>query len=385
MDQTATMGLGFKGPSARALIKYRDLGVLRPWEHDDGQCYVTVTDRDSKGNPILVNGKPTRRNMVANADSLFRREDWLLIDRDVRLAERSVLRVWNYFAGRVPFNIPNGFAKIAIQHAIADGRADAILSMSPIRRSERARPFLRTVQIPLPVAHSDFSFDSREIAASRDSGLPLDTVQASQCAREVSELTEKLILGKLPTYDYAGGQIYGLCNFPDRFTATFTHPAASGWNPGVFINEVLAALQTLRSYFFYGPYVVLHGIGWLPYFQGDYTTAYAYAGQTMEKRLLSISKIEEVIDTDFLDPMELLIVQVTPNVIQAMTGMETTTVQWTEAGGFEENGKVMCIKIPRIREDARGVTGYVHVQATGGTTTTTTTTTTSTTTTSTTT
>jgi hypothetical protein len=275
MDQTATMGLGFKGPSARALIKYRDLGVLRPWEHDDGQCYVTVTDRDSKGNPILVNGKPTRRNMVANADSLFRREDWLLIDRDVRLAERSVLRVWNYFAGRVPFNIPNGFAKIAIQHAIADGRADAILSMSPIRRSERARPFLRTVQIPLPVAHSDFSFDSREIAASRDSGLPLDTVQASQ--------------------------------------------------------------------------------------------------------------IEEVIDTDFLDPMELLIVQVTPNVIQAMTGMETTTVQWTEAGGFEENGKVMCIKIPRIREDARGVTGYVHVQATGGTTTTTTTTTTSTTTTSTTT
>ena len=56
----------------------------------------------------------------------------------------------------------------------------------------------------------------------------------------------------------------------------------------------------------------------------------------------------------------MLFVQMTPDVARAVNGMDITTVQWEDHGGFRQNFKVMAMLVPQIRADFNGNTGIVH-------------------------
>jgi hypothetical protein len=60
------------------------------------------------------------------------------------------------------------------------------------------------------------------------------------------------------------------------------------------------------------------------------------------------------------NPFTLLLVQMTPDVAQAVNGMDITTLQWETVGGMEINFKVMCIQVPRLRADAYGNCGILQ-------------------------
>ncbi len=74
--------------------------------------------------------------------------------------------------------------------------------------------------------------------------------------------------------------------------------------------------------------------------------------------------IEAVITLDYLTGYQAILVQLTPDVIREVVGMDVTTLQWELHGGMEIRFKVMAIMVPQIRSDINGNTGIVHGVAT---------------------
>lgn len=364
------------GPMAQRLVASgMDPGVLRPYQGEDGRSYVTVMDG------LNNDGTVKYKTMLTNTPALLRREDWLQIDKEVRWQAKQRLRFWADIYAANPYDVPNGWATLSLQHAVATGDADAIVSMDPIRKSERSRPILDMVSIPVPVIHSDGSFSARDLAVSQRSGMPLDSTNISLAARKVGEVVEKLALGTSASYSFANGTIYGALNFPQRNTYTMTSPESTSpaWTPKTVIDQILQMILQLENLFYYGPYAIYYSNAWGPYLNGDYSTL--YPGITLRTRLLEIEKITEIKQVDYLPDFTMIIIQKTRDVVEGVVGMDIQTVQWEEGGGFEMMFKVLCIMFPRFRYDYSGHTGYIHASAAAPTTTTTSTTTTTTTTT----
>jgi hypothetical protein len=126
----------------------------------------------------------------------------------------------------------------------------------------------------------------------------------------------------------------------------------------VFVNEILAMIEQAEGDLYWGPYVLYHSNFWGQYFDRDYTAT--YGGETLRSRLRKIEKIQAIRSLDYLTGKQIILVQMTDDVIQGVQGMGITTVQWEEPGGFEIGFKVLCIMIPRVRADANGNCGIVH-------------------------
>lgn len=366
----------------RLLEHNMDPGVLRPFlARVKGKTRTLATIRDPK-EPFITNAKgdlePKYTTIVVNAPSLLRRDDWLRIDRAIQWQAKLRLKFWAQMRSKVPYDIPDYMGTIAIQHAVANGDADAAVSMDPVRKSERSRPVLKTTHVPLPIIHSDGAFTVRDMAVARKSGMPLDTTNMGLSARKVGEVLEQLAIGSLGTFDFAGGTLYGATNAPGRLTGTFTYPNNPGWTPKTMIDEILQDILQLENIFYFGPYSLYYSNDLGPYIDGDYQPY--YASPSLRTRLEEIRKISEVTNLDYLPAHTMLLVQWTPDVCDALVGFDIQAVQWEEQGGMEFVFKVMTGQVPRFKVDFNGNTGIMQLTSTPTTTTTTTTTSTTTTT-----
>ena len=64
--------------------------------------------------------------------------------------------------------------------------------------------------------------------------------------------------------------------------------------------------------------------------------------------------------TGSTNDFEVIMVQMTPDVIRAVIGMDMTTVRWETIGGMQLNFKVMAIHVPQVRADFLGQSGVAH-------------------------
>lgn len=361
----AMNGLG-EGPSLTQLKKNgMDPGILRPFMEIDrrtglptGRSLAKVVARNPyTGQPVYnEKGEPQKRVIVVNSPTTMLEQDWKDIDKRVEFAAKQRLRLFGDVYGANPYNIANGMGTIAITNNTAIRNATAMISMDPIRRGRRSRPLMETTIMPLPCTHSDGGFTSREIAVTANNpSMRLDTSGIEGAARVVAETTEHLFVGD-SSFTYAGGTIYGLRNAPNRFTKVLSQPTGS--NGPTIIAQIASMLQTLKDNFFYGPYIAYMSNAYQQWLMQDYTTTYAKA---LWARIQEATpEITAWRPLDFLTGYQIILVQMTSDVIEAVQGMPITTVQWTEQGGFEECFKVLCIQVPRVKTTAYGTTGIMH-------------------------
>lgn len=333
--------------------------VLRPYSlptgrHDRfgqpewGGTYITDTS----------SGKPLPK-LISNATTLLRKDDWLAIDRTVIGAAKPRLKfVAELQARGLTLNIPNGMGKTVLQSTVAGDISEAEISMNGVRESRRDRPEFDLVNLPLPIIHKDFSYFLRELEASRNGGTALDTYTAELASRRVAELSEQLAIGTYGSFKFGGGVIYGLVNWPGRLTVTLTDPEASGWTPATFLREIGQMKAASVASLHMGPWALFTSPGFDLYLDEDYS---ALKGDiTLRDRVLRIKGISTIETLDYLDGMQAVLLQLTPDVIREIIGMDITTLQWELHGGMEIRFKVMCIKVPQLRGDINGNTGVVH-------------------------
>lgn len=338
------------GSVASALMQNDfDVATLRPYIGKDNRTFIT---RNEGGKAIAV---PTM-----NSTATLRKDEWIQLDTAVMSAAMSRLRVVaDLRSAGLVFNIPNGMGKTVLQTENMSDITDADISMDPARESENDRPVFDLTNLPLPVIHKDFFFNARQIATSRNGGVAIDTSMAQLAGRKVAEEAEKLVLGVSPSgFSYGGGVVYGLTNFPGRITKVLTNPNNSAWTPALFIREILSMRQSNVDTNHFGPWVVYVSPAWDYFLDGDYSAL--KGDNTVRDRLKAVNSIQDVRTADGLTGYQVVMVQMTSDVIREVIGMDITTVQWETMGGMRLHYKVMAIMVPQIRSDYYGTSGIVH-------------------------
>lgn len=338
---------------ARLLAANMDVNVLRPYVGKNGRHYVNQLRFDPKQQKLVNVAVP-----LANAVATLRRDEWMAIDDQVVRAATNRLRLVSDIRGAGLELRINGMSKTVLETTTATRTGKATLSMDPARMSEGDRPEYEPAYLPLPICHADFYFNLREIAVSRNSGQPLDTVCVEDAGIAVAEEIEKLTLGVSDTFTYAGGTVYGALNFPSRVITTLTSPTAPGWTPKVLINEVLEMRKLSTDNKRYGPWVLYVSPDWQLYLDADYSDA--KGDNTVRDRILAIDGITEIRQLDFLTGLQILMIQMTSNNVRIIVGLDLTTIQWDSIGGMRQNFKVMSLNVPQWRVDADGHSGVIH-------------------------
>lgn len=333
------------GPIAQRLIASNfDVGILRPFIGSDGRSYVTVN----------ANGK--KQVMVTNAPATLRKDEWKLLDDSVIRVAQTQLRLFADIRARgLTYTIPNGMGKTVFEYEKLSDVAPATTSMDGIREGDSDRPHFDLAGLPLPIIHKDFQFSARQVAVSRSGGTPLDTTMAELSTRKVIEEVEKYTVGS-NTFAYAGYNIYGYTNFPQRLTQTITAPTSA--NHAVTISEILSMKKKSVDAGYYGPWVVYLSPAWDLFLDEDYSTA--KGDNTLRQRIQAIDDITDVRTSYFLTGNTILLVQMTSDVVRAVIGMDIVVLQWESHGGMQLNFKIMCIMVPQLRSDFNGKTGIVH-------------------------
>lgn len=346
------------GSVAAALLQApsMDPGVMRPWVGTDGHTYVTVNAGTG------ADGKPQFKNLRTNTAGILKRDEWLHFDNVVVRSARPQLRLWGDIVGAgLTYNIPNGMGTTVLQYQTMTDAGSAGMSMDGLRQTNQDRVTFDLKNLPLPIVHAECGFSAREIAVSRAGGMPLDTTMLEQKSRKVAELIEKLTIGTLTGVTFGGGTIYGLTNYPDTVTYTLTSPEAGGWTPQTLVGEILDMIQESTDIFFNGPWMLYHSPAWSRYLDDDYSAA--YNGNTLRTRINQIDGVRGLRKLDYLDGYKLILVQMTSDVIRAVTGMSLQIVQWQSPDGLEARFKIMGIMVPQVRSNADGNTGIVYGSA----------------------
>lgn len=331
----------------RLIAANGDPNSLRPWS-ENGKTYITT--RNAEGKPVA--------HLISNTATSIRRYDWMQLDTAIVKAARQRLKAVGIVRGAgLNYVIPGGMSRTVLQTEIMDDPGSAVVSMDGLRSGPNDRPNFDQTLLPLPITHADFSFSARQILASRNGGSPLDTTMAEVAGRRVAESVEQHLLGTVTGISYGGGQIFGLTNYTYRTTGTVTAPTASGWTGTTLLNEVLAMIQDAYSDLHFGPYRLFISTAWDQYLGRDFKTT---SDKSVRTRLNEIEAITSIDTCDYLSGYDMVLVQMTSDVVRMVVGMEITTVQWDTDGGLKKNFKVMCILVPQVRSDYNQRCGIVH-------------------------
>jgi hypothetical protein len=288
----------------------------------------------------------------------------------VRPAQR--LRAWADLSAANSYGGFNGMSKLTLEYESMSDPGEAMVDMDGLSDGRNDSPLFQLRSLPLPITHADFWFSERRLAVSRNSSTPLDTTMAEAAGRRVAEMIERTLIGVETGVTYgtqSGGitahqgtsTVYGYTNFPYRLTKTdLTTPTGS--NPEAVMQDVIEMRELMYSNGFFGPFMLYTSTGYDVFFDNDYFRTGSTAVQrTLRERLMAIEGIQDIRRLDYLTSgYQMIMVQMTPDVAQAINAMDITTVQWESQGGLRKNFKVMAIQVPLLRAPYNGVGAIIH-------------------------
>lgn len=331
-----------------------DVGRKRPYIGSDGKAYVTVY---TGGNP---KSKNSWKSLQVNAGTL-RRDEWKQID-DVLLGIRdNRLDGTSFLLNRgLVFNLGNAMGTTVLEYHTEGDALTAELSMDAVTRTTNDRQEFDSVYLPIPIVHVDWDINERVLESSRRLGNPLDTTSTERAARRVMEKQEEMLFTDTK-YKFGGGQIYSFLNFPHRDTSIeisdWADPAVTGED---IVQEVLEMKQASIANRHYGPFAVFIPNKYETKLDEDYSSA--KGDKTIRQRILDIANIENIVVVDTLPADNVVLVQLTNDVVRIVQGIALQNIQWMSQGGFVNKFKTMSIQVPQLRADQEGRTGIVHAK-----------------------
>lgn len=384
-----------------------DPGLSRPYLHSDGRVWVDVTvghqERKDASGQIVINeysGMPeyervTEAELVSermrrdlpvigvNNATVLPKEAWIRLDGTVAMSVRKRLRLWADLRARVTYGGFDGMATPILERELVTDPGEAVVDMEGLSEGRNFQPSNALQGLPLPITSSSFWISERFLAASRNSGRPLDTQRAGMAGRRIGEMIERTAIGSVAGMTYGAAaagsylqtsKVYGLITHPARITKTnlttsatiMTNIATTGGDS--FVTDVFTMVELAKAQNFFGPFILYVSSG------DGTTTGYdrilnrdykATVTGTIRSRVLLSEDISDIRRLDYLDGDVLLLVEMDPDVIQAISGLEIITVQETVKFGMQHNFKTLCIQVPWVKSAFKSgttteVTGIVH-------------------------
>lgn len=374
-----------RGEFGSALAEMRfDPGLLRPYFDSNGNKVCTIRTgrnvpvKNAQGDFVKNEDGTTKyvqerqavliRDLMANDvhspvfnATTLSKDQWIQMDNRVISVARKRLRAYGDLRAANTFSV-DGMATSVLEHETITDDGEAIVDMEGVNEGRGTESVYALQGIPLPITHSSFYYSRRKLMTAPQ----LSFIRAEQAARRVAETIENTYIGNQAgmTYgtstDYAGtSKVYGLTNYPDRITKTDL-TASSAFVGKTFVDEIIAMRELSYAQNFFGPFMMYVSTAYDAKLDEDYKATEASSTQTVRSRLREIDGIQDVRRLDYLSGDVVLLVQMTSDVVEAINGMELTTVQWESMGGMKLNFKVMAIQVPSIKSTADAVTGIVH-------------------------
>ncbi len=353
---------GGSGQVARMLMANGRLnvGTMRPFVGNDGYSYITSY---RGGDPKQPTSYTTTR---INTNATLRRDEWKQLDEALLEVSRQRLGgVEDLISNGLVYNLGNAMGTTVLEYHDISDAMEADLTMDGISRSKNDRPDFNYHYLPIPIMHVDYEINARELAASRNLGNPLDTIDAQTAARKVLELQESMLFTDR-TYSFGEkgsdgrNTIYSYVNHPDRnkvnLSIDWDSSAATG--AGI-IQDVLEMKQASINDYHYGPWMLYIPTGYETVLDGDYDSV--TPGTTIRERIMKIAGIKGIKVVDTLTANNVLLVQMTSDVVRLVRGMNLQNVEWKSEGNMVTNYKVMTIQVPQIRSDYNKRSGIIHL------------------------
>lgn len=324
-----------------------NINAMRPYIDENGDRRIVVNSSGA--------------TMKTNAPALLRYDEWKDIDRTVlEVATQRLVGIQDLISRSLTYSLGSIGQTISLWDRSSD-MTPADVSMSGITKGEEDNVQFESQTVPVPIIHKDFRINIRRLEASRLFGAGVDVIQADIAARRVSEASEDMLFNGYPI-QVDGGTIYGYRSHPHRNTVDLATP----WNdPSItgqdIYDDVEAMIASARADRYYGPYCL--------YVPGAYEGVLDrdFAGssgdiRTIRQRLLQISGLEEIKVVDRLEEDNVILVQLTRDVVDLAIAQDISTLNWQVDGGMQEKFKVMAVWVPRIKSDFDGRSGIVHLR-----------------------
>jgi len=357
-----------QGPVAQQVLANGgslNVGTMKPFIGKDGRSYIQVFSGGDPKKP--ENYKVLPSGIQVNAGTL-RRDEWKHLDQTIlNISESRLSGTQDLIDKNLVYNIGSGLGSTVLEwHDVSDALT-AVATMDGVNRGKNDRPVYQTNYLPLPIIHADYEINSRVLAASRSLGNAIDTTMVERAARKILLLEEQMLFTSI-TYawgdadDRSRNSIYGYLNHPDRnlvTLATYGSWSASAATGATTLASVLAMKQSSIDAKHYGPWHLYIPTAYETTLDSDYDTT--TPGTTIRERIMKIAGIEKIQVVDTLTAANVLLVQMTSDVVRLVRGMPLQNVEWQTEGKFITNYKVMTIQVPQIRSDQEGNSGVVHM------------------------
>jgi hypothetical protein len=346
-----------------------NLGKMRPFLTEDKfgniKAYVTVYTGKSANdykNPKCYKTYPI------NTNATLRRDEWKQLDESILEASMQRLGgVDDLISRGLVYNLGNAMGTTVLEWHTVAGSMEAVVTMDGITRGRNDRPEYNYNYLPIPIIHVDYELNARELAASRSLGNPLDTTDAQFATREILETLEEMLFtnttfGFGETDSRGRNKIYSYVNHPDRNIVKLSVPwDHSACTAAGIIQDVQDMKSAATAAYHYGPFMLYIPTNFERVLDDDYTTSVNGTTLTIGERVLKLKNIMGIKVVDKLPADNVLLVQMTSDVIRMVRGMGITNVEWNQEGGMITKYKVMTIQVPQIRSDQNGKSGIVHM------------------------
>lgn len=342
-----------QGNFAQALSRISDFGYLRPFIGVDGQPKVSIYsgqgDRKDPKNYLTVNA----------ATGTLRREEWMALDAAILpIAESRLTGIADLRTRGLVFTLGNAMGTTVLESHTSGDAFVAEMTMDGKNRSKGDRQTFGSTFLPIPIIHVDYDINLRELEASRRLGNSIDTTNAERATRAVATKLESLLFTD-EKYSFGGGTIASYINFDGRNIGSITAWNGSSKTGKEIVQDVLEAKQMAIDKSFYGPYMLYIPTEYETRLDEDYSDS--KGSDTIRDRIKKITNILDVKVADQLPAGNIVLVQMTSDVVRLVDGMGIQNVEWKTEGNFVSNYKVMTIQVPQIRCDQEGKTGIVHL------------------------
>lgn len=294
-------------------------------------------------------------NML-RTNATLRKDEWERLDTKLlEVARQRLNGVSDLMAAGLTYPLQNALGVTRVEWETISDMTPAEINMSGLSESEYDRVNFELTGIPIPIIHKDFWINARALAASRTLGQPLDTTQVALAGRVVSERLEQLLFNGGFSAG-SQGTIYGYLNEPNRNTGSVTASWATTTGANI-IADLLEMIGLAHGDHMYGPYSLYVPAAAYINFGDDYKSE---SDRTIIERLLMVPGVSGAKASDTMSGTDVLMIQMTSDVVDIIDGIQPTVVQWETKGGMQMNFKVMTIMVPRMKADQASQSGIVH-------------------------
>jgi len=200
---------------------------------------------------------------------------------------------------------------------------------------------LASFDITVPVIHSEFTLWWRDLLASRNGGLPLETMEAEDCGRQCAEEEDKLLLSG----EYTGWRALGIQGLA---TTTGRNTTAGGdWsaNAITYVSNAIAELETDGHY---GPYSLVLRSSWYAQLRSLISGTAVFLLEKVAELVKSGIYVSDNLYTSAGLTTNALVVEPSQENFELVIGQDLTTFMQQDED-MNLQGKVFEVVAPRIK------------------------------------